>query len=133
MALKELLNKTIHKVLMDLTGDHIEFVTDEGSINYYAQSGCCSESWINHISGIKSLIGQKVIKVDDIEMDDTLMSGDAGFSNKQSCETVYRYLIYTAEGMCEIDFRNASNGYYGGSLKLCSETKYYKKEILEDF
>ena len=70
--LKYLVGKTIKEVRMEPTNTCIQFDTDEGVFSYITDEECCSESWINHISGLQAIIGQKVLKTEEIEMPEIL-------------------------------------------------------------
>lgn len=43
---------------------------------------------------------------------------DLGSTNEDACIAYYGMKITTEKGRCVIDYRNSSNGYYGGSLEL---------------
>ena len=122
--LNELVGLTILSV--DMTGDRkaLRFnVEGREPLVYYADGDCCSSSWIEHIEGVARLKG-KVTATEDID----LPGVDA--DNEWDVVTVYGYGITTDNGTAVIDFRNASNGYYGGSMVLVSgcvapEAKHY--------
>jgi len=106
-----LIGKTILGV--DLADDKgaIRFrVADGDPIVARADGDCCSHSWIEHVENAEALVGREVTLVDDIDMPDL---GDL-----PDCDVVRYYgcKIETAGGTCIIDYRNDSNGYYGGSL-----------------
>jgi hypothetical protein len=115
MALKDLIDKTIKCVRLDDDNQFIQFDTDDGNFSYITNETCCSESWINHISGIGAIIGEKVFKVDEVEMEE-IYEGEKNHSGKQSHDIIYSFKIFTNKGVCEIEMRNPSNGYYGGEL-----------------
>lgn len=132
-VLGALLGKLIKKIRLDMINYFIQFETDQGFFGYFAYGDCCSESWINHISGLQALIGEKVLKVEKVDMGE-IEKGQVGFSGKQYLEKIYSYKIFTSQGICEIEMRNASNGYYGGSLYQTLEVPDCKLRIVhEDF
>jgi hypothetical protein len=130
--LEDLVDKTIKEVRMELTNTCIQFETDQGVFSYITEGDCCSESWINHISGLQALIGQKVLKTEQIDMPE-IHEGQEGFSGKQEVEKVYSFKMFTSQGVCELEMRNASNGYYGGSLDKVDRLACEVKPIYEDF
>jgi len=78
--------------------------------------GCCSDTWIEHIDGEDALLGT-IVAVEDIDMPDL---GNVG---TDFCPSVYQVKYYglritTDKGRTVLDYRNDSNGYYGGSLDL---------------
>jgi len=72
---------------------------------------CCSHSWIENVEGVDALIGGTVAAVEDIEMPDLGQpKGEYGVVAYYGCK------ITTDKGHCILDYRNDSNGYYGGNL-----------------
>jgi len=131
--LEDLVGKKIIEVRMDSTNTLIRFVTDHGDFSYVTEAECCSECWINHISGLQAIIGQKILKTESIEMP-YLQEGEEGFSGKQEVERVYSFKMFTSQGVCELEMRNASNGYYGGTLEKTDDIiSHGEKPIYEDF
>lgn len=109
----ELLNRIITKVLVSDDQHRIQFVTDQGPINYSLYGDCCSETWFSDILNVSDIINSKVIEVSCLELPD--YNCDDGRS-RQEVDEVYGYSIKTEKGSCEVIFRNSSNGYYGGSI-----------------
>lgn len=118
--LSELVGRQVISVELSDDKQLITFVTDDGKFMFDAFGDCCSDSWIEELDNPGALIGQKVTAVEEF----TLESIDAdearekykGKVGEQDFLTVYRYDIKTDKGTCTIDFRNSSNGYYGGYL-----------------
>ncbi len=83
---------------------------------------CCSKTWIESIEGLDTLIGHKVISVEDIDFPE----------REEETEDIYTKFyglkILTDQGACVLDYRNESNGYYGGDLKWPGDYDY---DILE--
>ena len=132
LTLEPLLGKTIVGIGLDATNEYIKFNTEQESFAFNALGDCCSESWINHISGIETLIGNKVNKVDEIYIPD-IERGENGHSERQEVDKIYSYKIFTDKGMCEIEMRNSSNGYYGGALSQSMELDVPVRIITENF
>lgn len=84
------------------------FDTDEGEIAYYAEGDCCSESWFNHVTGAEYLAGSTVKEVETSDVDGQL----AG--TRQEADQVAFVTMPTSIGYTTFEFRNSSNGYYGG-------------------
>ena len=89
----------------------------EGKLVRYklrCEQECCSSTWIEDVHELSSLIGHTILAVEDLPMikeeDDPEVSGNY--------VTFYGFTMRTEIGVCTIDFRNSSNGYYGGSLIL---------------
>ncbi len=90
-------------------------------MKFYAEGDCCSTSWIYEVDNIESLLDEVVSNVIEHPTDSYDWSEDKGAvgkTDKYDSLQVYTYDIVTAKGVCTIDFRNDSNGYYGGYLTL---------------
>lgn len=110
----------------------IKFETDQGNFYFFTSGDCCSESWINHISGINALLENKINKTDAIFMK-SLSSKDEGHSGRDDVDEIYSFKLFTSQGICELEMRNASNGYYGGYLSLLSHDDFLINFNLKDF
>src|SRR5262245_35044661 len=113
--LEELKGKRVHRITVDANGGYVRFDIDGDSLTYAATGDCCSRSWIEQISDAQNLIGEVVLDIEDIE----LPNPDPQPA-KYECLAVYGHAIKTAKGICQIEHRNDSNGYYGGSLEPSS-------------
>jgi len=88
----------------------ILFITDSEEIMAWADGDCCSDTWIEHIELPANGFPAKVLAVEDIEMPD--LGQPDGYEYLQ----YYGVKITTDKGHMIIDYRNESNGYYGGKL-----------------
>lgn len=73
---------------------------------------CCSSTWVENIENVEALIGSPVLEAVDIEMPER----DHPEDKERDVVAYYGFRIRTAKGDCVLDYRNASNGYYGGNL-----------------
>lgn len=112
--MNELIDKTIHSIFISDDKQYLKFVTDDGDIVYYAYGDCCSQSWFNDICGFHSLISAKVLRVEEIDSS-VLHETDS------RCIQSYGYKFVTTGGFASIEFRNESNGYYGGYCHLWNQ------------
>lgn len=73
---------------------------------------CCSQSWIESLDTPANLIGT-VQSVEDLDMPNL---GNVGTKHHPDVDQIryYGLKIVTDKGHCVIDYRNDSNGYYGG-------------------
>ena len=133
LELKELIGKTVTQVLATADKDGWRFVTDQGNVDYICYGDCCSESWVNHIADLNMLVGQKVVDVEEIDMFGLL--GAEPTPTKQEIDEVLFHRITTSKGVCVIEFRNSSNGYYGGSFEEepIDEEQNPLSPVTEDF
>jgi hypothetical protein len=72
---------------------------------------CCSHTWVESIEFPALGFPATVLSVEDLDMPD--------LGDMPGCDVVayYGFKIITDHGEIVIDFRNDSNGYYGGNLQ----------------
>ena len=128
--MNELIGRTIRAVYIDDDDQHyLSFETDAGTVVYVAEGDCCSESWFYHVLGVDNLLGQTVLEVDEIEMGEP-----ADSYSRQDEDKLYGIKLRTARGYTDIEFRNSSNGYYGGWVEIYSATPDARMvQITEDY
>lgn len=116
----DLIGKTIVAIWLADDNGAIRFDTTDGDeIIARADGECCSKTWIESLDAPDVLIGSPIISVEDIDMP------DLGTPEECECLAYYGCKITTAKGSCVIDYRNDSNGYYGGSLVWPSHEYFY--------
>jgi hypothetical protein len=106
---------TITKVTLKEDGESITFdLQERPSVTLDTFGDCCSLTWIESLDAPDALLGT-VQSVEDIEMPN--LGNIDGARHKDVDEVSYYGLkITTNHGVCVIDYRNDSNGYYGGNL-----------------
>ena len=127
--MKELIGRKVLSYKFEDGGEKVVFETDKGKIVYEAFGDCCSSSFFSDITGIDNLLGSEVLEVVERQewSDEEIKKAEA--QGSYDVLSLYGYLIKTARGTCDIEFRNDSNGYYGGSCDLVSdETREEKNE-----
>lgn len=85
--------------------------TDQGDVSFATEGDCCSETWFADLIGVENVLEQPVIRVEQLELptpDDD--------RTRQEVDEAYGFAIITANGRCDVIYRNSSNGYYGGSI-----------------
>jgi hypothetical protein len=124
--MQELIGKEIKQVFVDAERQHwIRFVTNDGTFDYRVEGDCCSESWIWGVSGLwyfncdgARTYTQKVTEIREVELPPWIQKQIAkdGLC-RQDEDAVYSYCICAEYGgSIELEFRNSSNGYYGGEI-----------------
>lgn len=117
-----LVGKIINQIFLAEDQKAIKFVFDDRSqITAYCEGDCCSETWIEDLINPKAAIGSTVLAVRDLDL------SDGQPTRTKYSEQVMQYYgcaIDTAKGTCTIEYRNSSNGYYGGSLSWKAEDHY---------
>jgi len=104
-----LVGHTIKEMKIADDNKAILFVTNEEEVIAKTYGSCCSSTWIEHVETVK--LPAKVIAVEDIEMPDMGQPSD-----EDEVIQYYGCRITTNKGYIVIDYRNSSNGYYGGYL-----------------
>lgn len=89
----------------------IRFYTEQGEVIAKCDGDCCSATWIENVEMPALGLPAKVLSVEEVGFDEDENEEDEGeYIAKYGCD------IYTDKGVITIDYRNASNGYYGGNL-----------------
>lgn len=111
-AQNPLIGRTIVAVALASDRKAMKFDLAEGEpVIVKADGDCCSMTWIESLDTPGLLIGGVVTEVTDIEM-----PFEASYDGYGELTQFYGCMITTSKGQCVIDYRNASNGYYGGNL-----------------
>lgn len=112
-----LVGKTLLGILIAEDGQALLFRTPEGDIKALCDADCCSYTWVESVSLPARGFPAIVQSVEDIELntDADTRDGELDF---------YGLKIVTDNGEIIIDYRNESNGYYGGSLTWPNEHFY---------
>jgi len=119
--MKELVGHTLTGYKLDSSRDMLTFHTTKGDIVYTTEGDCCSQSWFESIDPAEldadELKKAQVKAVEEIELAEVADVRDKSL-------ILYGILIKCEFGNILVEFRNASNGYYGGWCKLVrDETK----------
>lgn len=110
-GLGRMVGETIIKCSM--TEDQLIFDTYEGErIIYETEGDCCSETWIEHLTVPDLRDGAQVVAVSESE------TVEDPNDEHDDLVQVYHIAFVTMVGEVIVEFRNGSNGYYGGSLRL---------------
>ena len=113
-----LVGKTITGMKIADDKEAILFVCTDGDIKAKCDADCCSYTWIEHVELPALGFPATVIDVEGLDMPD--------LGDMPGCDIVeyYGLKITTTKGEIIIDYRNDSNGYYGGSLTWPRESYY---------
>lgn len=114
-----LVGKTIKAIKIAEDRQALLFETDGGDVRVRCDGDCCSETWIEHVELPALGLPALVRTVEDIDMP------DLGQMEGRDVVAYYGCKIATDKGDVLIDYRNDSNGYYGGSLSWPDESYYY--------
>lgn len=103
----------------------IEFEGGE-TVRFGVEGDCCSHSWIEHLETPNDLKGATLLDVAEDSMDATdddaynppRAAASTYHPREHECLQVYSTRFITDRGEVVLEYRNSSNGYYGGSLYL---------------
>jgi len=115
-----LVNKTITGIKIASDKKAILFEVEGGEHIAKCDGDCCSSTWVENIELPTLGFPAKVISAEDIDM-----SEPAEKDEDMEVVAYYGLKIQTDKGDIVIDYRNESNGYYGGSLCWENENYYY--------
>lgn len=117
----ELIGKTIVAVYLATDKKAMRFdVEGADPIIARVDGDCCSSTWIESIDAPDALLGT-VHLAEDIPMPHRAAADDSD----GEVIAYYGFRIATERGACVIDYRNESNGYYGGNLSWPGDGYYY--------
>ena len=129
MDFKDVIGKSIDSINLDKEADRITFAFQDGTQRSYGVEGdCCSRSWIEHLEmpvDVKGAVIQSVEDGDGIPWDnhqcvESVYDGDKREYSTEGCGheslSVYSTKFQTDKGTVALEYRNDSNGYYGGYL-----------------
>jgi hypothetical protein len=109
-----LVGKTINEI--EVQGDREALLVDcgpSGTIRATTYGDCCSTTWIESVEEPALGFPALVLSVTDLAMPETGVHKHREYTDVVS---YYGLKIVTDRGDIVVDFRNDSNGYYGGSL-----------------
>lgn len=95
--------------------DGIRFNLENGFVQYRAFGDCCSTSYIESLDNPSIFDNATFLSVEVIE----------GIQENIDYTDVHKWKFYkfkTSKGMCTLSFRNESNGYYNGELRISEST-----------
>ena len=119
---KALVGKTITAVYLADDKQAIKFdILINDNIVALCEGDCCSHTWIENVENPGALIGSEVLEAVDLELPQERKLEDSG---RDELVQYYGLRIRTTKGDCVIDYRNESNGYYGGNLSWPGESCY---------
>ena len=128
--MRKLVGHKVMGVFVRNDEEEMIFVTATGAFMYRTYGDCCSQTWFADMVGVKQLIGHTVVKTEEIDVPVT------DTRDRSEEDQNYGIRITTDGGVCDIVYRNASNGYYGGSIDLVDtlpETLDKFRPVYEDW
>lgn len=118
-----LIGKTITGMKIAEDRQALLFQTTDGDVTVLVDADCCSYTWVESVELPALGFPAVVTIVEDLELPQTLK--ESSFRPDSECLAFYGCKISTDRGEIVIDYRNDSNGYYGGSLVWPSDGYFY--------
>lgn len=112
--------RTLVSVSLENNKQTLVFKFTDGEKRFGVEGDCCSESWIEHLELPGDVAGLEIIDIleapvlDQTDNDSMNPVGELG--REHECLQVYQTVFRTAKGDISVEYRNSSNGYYGGYL-----------------
>jgi hypothetical protein len=108
-----MLNRKLAAVSLSADRQCITFVFEDGGTRSFGVEGdCCSSSWIEHLEIPENVAGAKLLSVED----SAPLTQDHDDHDDDGEISVYNTAFRTDRGEVVLEYRNSSNGYYGGYL-----------------
>jgi hypothetical protein len=111
-----LIGKTLTGIKLAEDRQALLFQTTDGDIKVNVDADCCSYTWVEAIELPALGFPALVTTVDDLILPENTFQLCSTFHPDSDYLQFYGCKISTDHGEIVIDYRNDSNGYYGGSL-----------------
>lgn len=117
-----LIGKTVTGFFVAKDGKALRFdVLDrDDPIIVKVDGDCCSASWVEGVENPEAAVGAEILEAEDIPMPTHPFDAD-----EYDVVAFYGFKISTVKGTCVVDYRNSSNGYYGGNLVWPGDDYFY--------
>lgn len=118
-GLTKVIGRPIQSITDEEDGERLRFRFLNGSEQvYHARGDCCSYSWIEHLTVPSDIEGAVITEVRESEAVDTKETTRRGQPIEYPDQiVVYHTVFITDRGEIIVEYRNESNGYYGGWLQ----------------
>jgi hypothetical protein len=124
---ESMIGKRLESVCLTDDKSEIRFTFKDETIRRFCVEGdCCSESWIEHLELPDEINGSVILSIsegNDTPWDGHVCDEKVDFNRKCGHDflSVYNQIFSTDKGNIVLEFRNNSNGYYGGYLVAIEE------------
>lgn len=118
-----LIGKTLTGMKIAEDRQALLFQTTSGDLVVRVDADCCSYTWVEGVELPALGFPAVVTAVEDLEMPDD--AKPSTFHENPEVLAFYGCKISTDRGDIVIDYRNDSNGYYGGNLSWPGDDYFY--------
>lgn len=106
----------LDRVVLSSEKETLRFFFQDGSkVCFQAVGDCCSHSWIEELTIPGDIKGAMIQTVEDFMINTPDDVDERDYEVLKCYQTKFR----TTKGDIVVEYRNDSNGYYGGSLERC--------------
>lgn len=116
---KFLVGKTVNGLEIAEDKKAIRFLCDDGKHVARCDGDCCSNTWIEHVELPAMGFPFKVLEASDLD------TGEESSGEYGDVIAHYGLKLTTDKGDFVLDYRNESNGYYGGNLSWPDDNYFY--------
>ena len=120
-----MVGKTINKVEISEDRMALRFLCEDGGHIALTDAECCSHTWVEHVETPGLGFPCTVLEVVDLDMPPEMETEGGDYVK------FYGLALRTDRGELKIEYRNASNGYYGGSLDWPTEGSGFYGSVYE--
>lgn len=113
-----LVGKTLSSVEVAADKKAIRFTVDGEQIVAKCDGDCCSSTWIESVDMPAGGLPARILAVEDLNMPEQPQA------DEYEVVAYYGLKLTTDKGDLVLDYRNESNGYYGGNLSWPDEYHY---------
>lgn len=111
--------KIINSIKIASDKEALLFICEDGEYTVMCDADCCSHTWIEHMELPALGFPAKVMSQEDLEMSEGVDHPEYDYLQ------FYGHKMTTDRGEIVIDYRNSSNGYYGGNLTWPDSRYHY--------
>jgi hypothetical protein len=108
-----IIGETLVAVEFNREKDELTFICVGGRYTYTTEGECCSTSWIEHLTIPPNIVGAKITGKTEPELP-SFDGTPEGSSDQHEDLKIYHTAWQTDHGEVIAEYRNSSNGYYGG-------------------
>lgn len=109
--LNAMLGQKIASVELDKGKDLLTITFQSGHTQSFSTEGdCCSHSWIEHLELPNDIVGATLLSVEERSFGEIESEDGKEYDSLKSYQTLFK----TDRGYISVEYRNSSNGYYGG-------------------
>lgn len=119
MEKNPLIGKNIKQIKIADDKEALLFILSDGEQKVRVDADCCSHTWIEHVE-LPTEFPCTVLAAQELELNKPPLENE-----EYECLQFYGYKLTTDKGDIVIDYRNSSNGYYGGSIVFEDGERFY--------